>query len=147
MHTPVRARVRLAPAPSHTQHTDHYYSIYVSYVLCYYTHAHCNTRGGACGVLTHPARSMFLRRVRLALNVTYSGWHQQYFYSLRVVPVVRLLHAARTHRILLLRVGYTHRTVALCRRYPPHSAAQLQPTPAASYYHWRVVAKFLYSSI
>ena len=54
---------------------------------------------------------------------------------LRVVPVVRLLHAARTRRILLLCVGYTHRIVASCRWYPPHSAAQLQPTPAASYYH------------
>ena len=91
--------------------------------------------------------SMFPRRVRLALNVTYSGWHQQCFYSLRVVPVVRLLCAARPRRILLLCVGYTHRTVASCRWYPPHSAAQLQPTPAASYYHWRVVAKSLYSSI
>jgi hypothetical protein len=50
----------------------------------------------------------------------------------RVTPVVRLLHVARTRRILLLPAGCTHRTVASCRRYPPHSAAQLQPTPVAS---------------
>ena len=34
--------------------------------------------GGACGVLTHPAGSLFPRRVRPALNVTYSENYSEF---------------------------------------------------------------------
>ena len=62
----------------------------------------------------------------------------QYVYFMRPVPAVYFY---------FVWVTPTVRTVASRRWYPPHSAAQLQPTPAASYYHWRVPAKSLYSSI